>query len=119
MHFINQVVEISPEIRVDTKEEECTSVTGKFISPGLPPEGARQGEVTLIPVSESLGSCSIDEGWIAYGLNVSSDYRGSRSYAPGVLGNVVNFGEDDSTAVVIAISPMQFTQDTPWDDTPH
>jgi hypothetical protein len=124
-HYVKQTVGILADARYDTAENACTSVTNKFISPGLPGTAERLGEVTLLPVSKSLSACDDSEGWIAYELSADDavstvtnpNYPNGGTYTPAAFGKAVNFGLNDSTAPVISISPLQWTQYSPWRET--
>jgi hypothetical protein len=106
-HFINQRIEITKELRLDTEENECAIPTGKFISPGLPVAGVPRGEVTILATQEPGDPCTFNEGWIWFLLNTTSDGLGRTNYMPGVIGVVVNYGDND-TADVMATAPMQW-----------
>jgi hypothetical protein len=106
-HFINQRIEITKELRLDTEENECAIPTGKFISPGLPVAGVPRGEVTILATQEPGDPCTFNEGWLEFSLLVTQDGVGNTDYYPGVIGMVVNYGDND-TADVMATAPMQW-----------
>jgi len=109
-HFISQRIEVTNFGQIaDTEEHTCTPPGGKFISPGLPGVISPKGEVSIITTTESLGSCSFNEGWVAFSLNVIRDavQGGSVGYAPGTLGVVTNVGFG-SISQAMSTAPMQW-----------
>jgi hypothetical protein len=109
-HFINQRIEITKFARFNNDEEACSIPTGKFISPGLPVAGLPRGEVTILNTQEPNDTCTYNEGWLAFALQVTDDGPGGPPrdgfpYYPYALGVVVNWGEG-STADVHSTAPM-------------
>jgi hypothetical protein len=110
-HFINQKIEITKFARFNNDEEACSIPTGKFISPGLPVPGLPRGEVTILNTQEPNDTCTYNEGWLAFALQVTDDGPGAGDpdsifpYYPYALGVVVNWG-DGSTANVHSTAPM-------------
>jgi hypothetical protein len=110
-HFINQKIEITKFARFNNDEEACSIPTGKFISPGLPAPGLPRGEVTILATQEPNDTCTYNEGWLAFALQVTDDGPGTGDrdsifpYYPYALGVVVNWGEG-STADVHSTAPM-------------
>jgi hypothetical protein len=109
-HFINQRIEITKDARLNNEEETCAIPTGKFISPGLPVEGVPRGEVTILATQEPGDTCTFNEGWIALSVWVTQDGVGYTNYYPGVIGMVINYGDND-TADVMTTAPMQWYPD--------
>jgi hypothetical protein len=106
-HFINQSITITKEERFNNEEESCAIPTGKFISPGLPVSGLPRGEVTILLTQEPNDTCTYNEGWLWFYLNVTQDGVGKTNYLPGVIGEVVNYGDND-TADVMSTAPMHW-----------
>lgn len=107
-HFTNQQISITKTARFDNEETPCTLPTTKFISPGLPAPGVARGEVTIIDTQEPGDSCTFNEGWIAFDLEVTGDATGNTlAYSPGSLGVVVNWG-DSAAADVHSTAQMQW-----------
>jgi hypothetical protein len=111
-HFINQRIEITKFARFNNDEEACSIPTGKFISPGLPVAGLPRGEVTILNTQEPNDTCTYNEGWLAFALQVTDDGPGTGysrlgfPYYPYALGVVVNWGDEGSTANVHSTAPM-------------
>jgi hypothetical protein len=112
-HFINQSITITKEERLNNEEETCAIPTGKFISPGLPVAGVPRGEVTILATQEPGDTCTFNEGWLWFDLWVTKDGAGKTNYPPGVIGVVVNYGDND-TADVMATAPMQWYPAEMW-----
>jgi hypothetical protein len=122
-HFVNQTIEITKTARFDTEEDTCEIPTGKFISPGLPELGEPRGEVTIIETQEPNDSCTFNEGWMAFNLEITDigpdgeamcddnfflQIQENGHYPwPATLGLVTNRG-DNSSSDVHAVSPMIF-----------
>jgi hypothetical protein len=122
MHFLNQTISVTKDLRTDTEQGTCVLPTQKFISPGLPGPTVARGEVTIIEADEGE-ACAYNEGWIAFAFETTADGPDTCgvycSYPSDtvdsdacVVSSVVNSG--DAGTDVIAISPMQYRSNDSW-----